>query len=98
MTVDQNSIPDSTQIQLTLEESVVLFELLSRWCEDENAPTPEAFCFESTAEGAVLHRMLADLEKQLVSPIKAEISRRVGSRSRSIERKLGLSDIERLIT
>ena len=72
MTIEQNSAPDSAQIQLTPEESIVLFELLSRWCEDNNASTPDASCFKSTAEGAVLHRLLADLEKQLVSPIKAE--------------------------
>jgi hypothetical protein len=71
MTVEQNSAPDSAQIQLTPEESIVLVELLSRWCEDNNASTPEAACFESTAEGAVLHRLLADLKKQLVAPFKA---------------------------
>ncbi|TZG31273.1 hypothetical protein AGR1_29075 [Agrobacterium sp. B1(2019)] len=72
MIVDPNSVLDSAQIQLIPEEAIVLFELLSRWCDDNNASTPEASCFESTAEGAVLRRLLADLEKQLVSPFKAE--------------------------
>ncbi|KRA66897.1 hypothetical protein ASD85_24085 [Rhizobium sp. Root651] len=39
MTVEQNSVPDSAQTQLTPEESTVLFDLLSRWCED-NAINP----------------------------------------------------------
>lgn len=72
MTVEQNSAPDTAQIQLTQDESIVLFELLSRWCEDSKSPTPEASCFESTAEGAVLHGLLADLEKQLIAPFKAD--------------------------
>ncbi|MCY1324521.1 hypothetical protein D9M69_99700 [compost metagenome] len=35
-------------------------------------PTPGAECFESTAECAVLHGLLADLEKQLVAPFRAD--------------------------
>ncbi|WP_132524380.1 hypothetical protein [Rhizobium sp. BK376] len=69
---EHHSALDSAQIQLTPEESIVLFELLSRWCQDQNASTPEASCFESTAEGAVLHRLLSDLEKQLGAPFKAD--------------------------
>lgn len=72
MTVKQDAAPDTAQIQLAPDESIVLFELLSRWCEDSKASTPEASCFESTAEGAVLHGLLADLEKQLIAPFKAD--------------------------
>ena len=72
MTNEEPCALDNAQIQLSSEESILLFELLSRWCEDNNASTPEASCFESTAEGAVLHRLLADLEKQLVAPFKAD--------------------------
>ena len=72
MTNDWHPALDSAQIRLSPEESIVLFELLSRWCVDNKASTPEAACFESTAEGAVLHRLLADLEKQLIAPLKAD--------------------------
>ena len=72
MTSEDQCALDNAQIQLSSEESIVLFELLSRWCEDNKASTPEASCFESTAECAVLHRLLADLEKQLVAPFKAD--------------------------
>jgi len=78
MTDEQHSALDSARIQLTPEESIVLFELLSRWCEGNNASTPEASCFESTAEGAVLHRLLADLEKQLAAPFKANYGTLLG--------------------
>ncbi|WP_064710151.1 hypothetical protein [Rhizobium bangladeshense] len=72
MTDEQQPAPDGVQIRLSPEEALVLFALLSRWCEDGSAPTPQASCFESTAEGAVLHGLLADLETQLVAPFTAE--------------------------
>lgn len=78
MTDEQHSAPDSARIDLTPEEAIVLFELLSRWCEDNNASTPEASCFESTAEGAVLHRLLAELEKQLAAPFTANYDTLLG--------------------
>jgi hypothetical protein len=74
MTNEQQRPLDGVQIQLSPEEALVLFGLLSRWCEEGSAPTPEASCFESTAEGAVLHGLLADLETQLVAPFKADYS------------------------
>ncbi|WP_244425826.1 hypothetical protein [Rhizobium etli] len=67
MTDEQQPAPDGVQMQLSPEEALVLFGLLSRWCEEGSAPTPEASCFESTAEGAVLHGLLADLETQLAA-------------------------------
>jgi hypothetical protein len=74
MTNEQQRPLDGVQIQLSPEEALVLFGLLSRWCEEGSAPTPEASCFESTAEGAALHGLLADLETQLVAPFKADYS------------------------
>jgi hypothetical protein len=72
MTDEKQPAPDGVQIQLSPEEALVLFALLSRWCEKGSAPTPQASCFESTAEGAVLHGLLANLETQLVAPFTAE--------------------------
>jgi hypothetical protein len=72
MTAEQQSAPDRAQIELSPDEAIVLFDLLSRWCENNDAPTPDASCFESTAEGAVLHRLLADLESQLVAPFNTD--------------------------
>ncbi|MGN7803433.1 hypothetical protein ACTJKE_11955 [Ensifer sp. 22521] len=69
---EQKSLPDSAEIRLSPDEALVLFDLLSRWCEENDAPTPGAECFESTAECAVLHGLLADLEKQLVAPFRAD--------------------------
>jgi hypothetical protein len=69
---EQHDPPHGAEIHLSPNEALVLFELLSRWCEQSSAATPNAECFESTAEGAVLHRLLADLEKQLVSPFRAD--------------------------
>ena len=63
---------DGLQIRLSLDEALVLFDLLSRWCEEGRAPTPEASCFESTAELAVLRGVLAYLETQLAAPFKAD--------------------------
>ena len=72
MTNELNSEPDSAQILLSPEAAIVLFELLSRWSIKSNAPTPDASCFESTAEGAVLVGLLADLEVQLSAPFCAD--------------------------
>jgi hypothetical protein len=63
---------NTAQIKLNPEEALVLFDLLSRWSEEGSAPTPEASCFESTAEGVVLLRLLAALESQLVAPFRAD--------------------------
>jgi hypothetical protein len=63
---------DTAKIKLSADEALVLFELLSRWSDSSDAPTPDATCFESTAEGAVLNMVLCDLEKQLVAPFRQE--------------------------
>ncbi|EJT06811.1 hypothetical protein [Rhizobium sp. CCGE 510] len=68
----ENKLPNGAEIRLDPDEALVLFELLSRWSEDNNAPTPDASCFETTAECAVLHRLLAELEKQLVAPFQTD--------------------------
>ncbi|WP_454817045.1 hypothetical protein [Labrys neptuniae] len=61
---------DHLEIGLDASEAVVLFELLSRWCDPKTGATPAGSCFESTAECVVLHRLLGSLEKQLVAPFK----------------------------
>ncbi|QND46298.1 hypothetical protein HB780_11645 (plasmid) [Rhizobium lusitanum] len=65
---------DGAEIHLSADEAVVLFELLSRWCDSKaiHTPTPDSKCFESTAECVVLHGVLAGLEKQLVAPFKED--------------------------
>ncbi|OCP01841.1 hypothetical protein BC374_02650 [Ensifer sp. LC13] len=72
MTDEQKTSPDSAEIRLSPDEAVVLFELLSRWSEENVAPTPDAACFESTAECAVLLGLLAGLQKQLVAPFRED--------------------------
>jgi hypothetical protein len=67
---------DAATVRLTPDEAVVLFELLSRWSDEEGAGhTPGPSCFESTAEAAVLNSLLCELERQLVAPFKAEYPR-----------------------
>jgi hypothetical protein len=63
---------DEAEIRLDPNEAVMLFELLSRWCDRKTTHTPGSMCFESTAECAVLRGPLADLEKQLVAPFNAD--------------------------
>jgi len=60
---------EGARIHLSPDEAIILFDLLARWCGDSLASTPEASCFQSTAEGAVLHNILAGLESQLVAPL-----------------------------
>lgn len=63
-------------VELTPDEAIVLFELLSRWSgENEAGETPSPACFESTAEGAVLNALLCLLEAQLVAPFKRDYNR-----------------------
>ena len=64
--------PEDAAIHLSADEALVLFDVLSRWCEDGEASTPGSDCFESTAECAVLHGLLADLERQLVTPMRSD--------------------------
>ena len=71
------------QIHLSSDEAIVLFELLSRWTDDKGAATPGRGCFESRAECAVLHGILAHLEKQLVAPFREDYPETVdGARAR----------------
>ncbi|WP_294124090.1 hypothetical protein [Sphingomonas sp.] len=61
---------DGAEIRLTPDEAIVLFDLLSRWSGSGDDDTPKDTCFENTAECAVLHGLLGELEKQLVAPFK----------------------------
>lgn len=63
---------DDVEIGLDAREALVLFELLSRWCDPKTDATPAAPCFESTAECVVLHKLLGRLEKRLVAPFKPD--------------------------
>lgn len=62
---------DAAAIRLDANEALVLFALLSRWSE-AGSHSPDRLCFESTAECAVLHGLLTELEKQLVAPFTPE--------------------------
>jgi len=69
-------VEDAASVDLTPDEAIVLFELLSRWSETAKpVETPAPSCFESTAEVAVLNRLLCQLEAQLVAPFKGDYSR-----------------------
>lgn len=58
-------------IRIDGDEALVLFELLSRWSQDESATKPAASCFASPAEVAALLGILAQLERELVEPFQA---------------------------
>ena len=67
---------DGATVELTPDEAIVLFDLLSRWSgKNETGETPSPACFESTAEGAVLNALLCLLEAQLVAPFKRDYNR-----------------------
>lgn len=70
MESERQTPADELAVNLTSDEALVLFDLLSRWSHADSAPTPNAACFESTAECAALHALLADLEKQLTEPFE----------------------------
>lgn len=63
---------DNAEIHLGSSEAIVLFELLTRWCDQKTIHSPGSLCFESTAECAVLIDLLAKLERQLVAPFKRD--------------------------
>lgn len=65
---------DDAQVHLSSDEAIVLFELLSRWLEDDDAARPGSDCFASPAECAVLCGVLATLETQLVAPFRDDYS------------------------
>jgi hypothetical protein len=70
-----SSIPhseDEATVSLTADEAIVLFDMLSRWSMDGESPTPPRECFESTAEGAVLNKLLCELESRLVAPFRPD--------------------------
>jgi hypothetical protein len=66
-------------VQLSADEAIVLFELLSRWMQDRGKPTPPSSCFDDPAECAVLSGVLADLERQLAEPFQADYLDRLSS-------------------
>lgn len=61
---------DGAEIRLDANEAIVLFELLSRWCDRKATRTPSSDCFEHNAECAVLNDILATLESQMVAPLQ----------------------------
>lgn len=60
------------------DEALVLFEVLYRWTEVNEAPSPGAEMFEAPAECAVLHGVLGRLESTLVEPFDAEYRKLLG--------------------
>ena len=68
---------DAVVLRLSGDEAAVLFELLSRWSSARSLGPP-AECFESSAECAVLHSVLGELERQLVEPFEGNYDRIVG--------------------
>ncbi|MCB1480220.1 MAG: hypothetical protein R3D43_05130 [Tepidamorphaceae bacterium] len=72
MTSKKPFSPEDADIHLSADEALVLFDLLSRWCEDGETPTPGGDCFESTAECAAIHGLLASLERRLVTPMRGD--------------------------
>ncbi len=67
------------RIELTGDEALVLFELLSRYSDSE------ALAIEDQAEQRVLWNLLCELEKVLVEPLRpeyAELLRRARERLR----------------
>ena len=59
------------QVVLGGDEAIVLYDLLSRWIDGEGA-TPDDSCFEDASECAVLHELLARLEKDLAAPFEPD--------------------------
>jgi hypothetical protein len=57
---------EKVRIELTGDEALVLFELLSRYSDSE------ALVVEDQAEQRVLWNLLAALETQLVEPVRPE--------------------------
>ncbi|MBP0580604.1 hypothetical protein J8I29_14865 [Labrys sp. LIt4] len=82
---DGSQTPDIVEIGLDASEAVVLFELLSRWCDPKTQATPSSGCFQSTAECAVLLGLLGSLEKQLAAPFKPDYGEIVAQARRDLE-------------
>ncbi|MDZ5452301.1 hypothetical protein [Labrys sp. ZIDIC5] len=77
--------PDTVKISLDANEAIVLFELLSRWCDPKTDATPAGACFRSTAECAVLLGLLGSLEGQLAAPFKPDYEEIVAQARRRLE-------------
>ena len=63
---------DEAQIDLSADEAIVLFDLLSDW--EESGATAR---LSDPAELAALSSVLCQLERQLVAPFKADYARRL---------------------
>ena len=59
---------DPVSLQLTVDESLVLFEMLSRFSD------LDSLSIEDPAESSALLRLLAQLETQLVQPFAPDYS------------------------
>ena len=71
-------------VALSGDEALVLFELLSRWCDDRDAPAPGPELFESPAETRVLSQVQAGLEAQLAAPLRADYLDLLGAARRRL--------------
>ncbi|WP_447929624.1 hypothetical protein [Sphingopyxis fribergensis] len=82
MTHSPNS--DGAIIKFSTDEAIVLFELLQRWTSEDGAgETPNAACFVSSGEGAALNGLLAQLERQLSTPLEnGYLARLAGAQER----------------
>lgn len=68
------SLPsDKITLALNADEALVLFDLLSRW-SDQDGPqkTPSLNCFESPVEQAVLSALSCLLERELTAPLSPD--------------------------
>jgi len=74
---DEENAQGEVVFQLSADEALILFNLLSRWIDEEGAATPSPQNFENSSECAVLHRMLCILEKQMSAPLSADYRRLV---------------------
>ena len=69
---DRNEKADEVRLNLNADEAIILFDLPSRWINDDGTLTPSAQHFEAPSECAVLHAVLCGLEQQLVAPLRAD--------------------------
>ena len=63
--------PNEISVSLNSDEAIVLFELLSRWINDNRAPTADK-SFEHSSELATLQNVLTSLESQLAAPFRQD--------------------------
>ena len=74
------------QIQLSDDEALVLFELLSRYGEQENC---RVLAVKEAAERNVLWTLSAALEKQLVAPFQKNYEELLSSARARVEEQGG---------